>query len=127
VTTIPRLSRDRQFLGDRVLSHLEKGEATMSDRSETRENAHKSERIAVRLTPTAKQALERAAEVSGRSLSDFVVDSAFRAARQTIEEHERLRLTREDRKVFLAALDNPPKPNRALRAAAARYRKLTGE
>ncbi len=99
----------------------------MSDRSETRENAHKRERIAVRLTPTAKQALERAAEVSGRSLSDFVVDSAFRAAKQTIEEHERLCLSGEDRKAFLAALDNPPKPNRALRGAAARYRQFTGE
>ncbi len=109
------------------MPHLEKVEAAMSDRSETRENTHKRERIAVRLTPTAKRALERAAEVSGRSLSDFVVDSAFRAARQTIEEHERLRLTGADRKVFLAALDKPPKPNKALRAAASRYRRSTGE
>lgn len=108
------------------MPNLKKSAAAMSDASETRESTHKSERVAVRLTPEVKQALERAAEVSGRSLSDFVVDSAFRAARQAIEEHERLRLDSEDRKVFLAALDDPPKPNKALRAAAARYRRLAG-
>lgn len=94
---------------------------------EMHESAHKSERVAVRLAPAVKRALERAADASGRSLSDFVVDSAFSAAKQVIDEHERLRLASEDSKVFLAALDNPPEPNAALRAAAARYRRLAGE
>ncbi len=71
--------------------------------TDTREDRQKSERVALRLTPAEKRALERGAEVSGRSLSD------------------------RDRKVFLAALDNPPEPNQTLRRAAQRHRRLTGD
>ena len=99
----------------------------MTDTLDTREDGQKSERVAVRLTPAVKRALERGAEVSGRSLSDFVVDSAYRAAQRAIEDHERLHLSDADRKVFLAALDNPPEPNQALRRAAQRHRGVTGE
>lgn len=99
----------------------------MTDTLDTREDRQKSERVAVRLTPAVKRALERGAEVSGRSLSDFVVDSAYRAAQRAIEDHERLHLSDQDRKVFLAALDNPPEPNQALRRAAQRHRRLTGD
>jgi uncharacterized protein (DUF1778 family) len=98
----------------------------MTDTFSTREDTQKSERVAVRLTPAVKRALERGAEVSGRSLSDFVVDSAYRAAQRAIESHERLYLSDQDRKVFLAALDNPPEPTQALQQAAQRHRQLTG-
>ncbi|MFQ5785946.1 MAG: DUF1778 domain-containing protein [Alphaproteobacteria bacterium] len=84
----------------------------------------KRERLAVRLSGAAKRTLERAAEVSGRSLSDFVVASALDAAHQTIEEHDRIRLAAEDRAVFLAALANPPEPGEALRSAVAHYEAL---
>ncbi len=93
--------------------------------TDTREDRQKSERVAVRLTPAVKRALERGAEVSGRSLSDFVVDSAYRAAQRAIEDHERLQLSDQNRKVFLAALDDPPEPNQVLRRAAQRHRGVT--
>ncbi len=99
----------------------------MTDTLDTREDRLKSERVAVRLTPAVKRALERGAEVSGRSLSDFVVDSAYRAAQRAIEDNERLHLSNADRKIFLAALDNPPEPNQALRRAAQRHGRLTGD
>ncbi len=99
----------------------------MTDTLDPREDRQKSERIAVRLTPAVKRALERGAEVSGRSLSDFVVDSAYRTAQQVLEDHERLHLSDQDRKVFLEALDNPPEPNQALRRAAQRHHRLTGD
>ena len=38
---------------------------------------------------------------------------------------ERISLTEKDSVIFLAALANPPEPNEALKAAAARYRRLT--
>jgi uncharacterized protein (DUF1778 family) len=79
------------------------------------------------LAPETKQALEHAARLTGRSLTDFVVDSALGAAQRAIDSHERLRLTIEDREAFLSALAKPPAPNKALRAAAGRHRRLTGE
>jgi uncharacterized protein (DUF1778 family) len=45
-------------------------------------------------------------------------NSPGKPARQTA----RMRLSEADREVFLAALDNPPAPNAALRAAAALHR-----
>lgn len=84
--------------------------------------AQKSDRLAVRLSAENKLMLERAAAAAGRSLSDFVVSSSLSAAQQTLAEVERMRLSEADRDAFLAALDNPPAPNAALRAAAALHR-----
>ena len=74
--------------------------------------------------PADSLLLVRAAEVTGRSLTDFIAFSAFSAAQKAIEEAEQLQLAEEDRVVFLDALSNPPAPNEALKAAATRYRKL---
>jgi len=85
---------------------------------------HKDERINLRVSAVVKDVLQIAAESTGRSLTDFITFSAFSAAQQTIEDMEQLRLAKEDRAVFLDALSNPPAPNNALAAAAARYQKL---
>ena len=45
------------------------------------------------------------------------------ALRETIEEHERFRLEEADRAVFLAALEEPPAPNEALKRVAGEYRR----
>ena len=82
----------------------------------------RSERVEARVTAEQKRLLERAAALEGRSLTDFVLTSAQAAAADTISRHELLRLTPEDQEAFVASLLNPPPPNEALRAAAARYR-----
>ena len=88
------------------------------------QRAHKDERVNLRVPAHVKSVLLRAAEATGRSLTDFVSGSAFSAAQKAIEEVEQLQLAEKDRIVFLDALSNPPAPNDALKAAAARYRKL---
>lgn len=85
---------------------------------------HKDERIHFRVSAEVKHTLLRAAEVTGRSLSDFVAFSAFNAAQKTIDEVDRMHLAEQDRAVFLDALFNPPEPNEALKAAAARHQKI---
>lgn len=94
---------------------------------ETRAKARdpKEERLAVRVTAGVKQTLETAANLTGRSVSDFVVSHALEGAQATIESMERFRLAEEDRAVFYAALRHPPEPGEALKAAAAEYRKST--
>jgi len=47
---------------------------------------HKSERIATRVTPSQKELIARAASLRGRSLTDFIIDSAQKEAANTIEE-----------------------------------------
>ena len=87
----------------------------------------RAERLEARITPAQKAVLQRAAELEGRSLTEFVVTSAQAAARRVIHEHETLALTVGEREIFIAALLNPPKPNAALRKAARRYLQKRGK
>lgn len=80
----------------------------------------RQERIEVRVTAEHKRLIEEAAEVSGRSLTAFVLDAACQRAEHVINERERLVLSNRERDRLLAALENPPAPNEALLRAARR-------
>lgn len=90
------------------------------------ERARKQERLQARLTPAQKELIERAAEIRGTSVTDFVVACAQEVATATIQNFEVLHLRDEAREVFINAILNPPAPNDAARAAAERYRKHMG-
>ncbi len=81
-------------------------------------------RLEARLPAEVHALLKRAAEIQGRSLTDFVVAAAHDAARRTIEETEIIRLSNADQQRIAASLLNPPEPTAALRRAFARHRKL---
>jgi uncharacterized protein (DUF1778 family) len=87
-------------------------------------------RITARLSTEKQEILQLAADLSGSTLNQFIVQSALRAAEQVIEQEEvtrSIRLTMEESKRFFALLDEPPKPNEALQRAMARFRnKKTG-
>ena len=83
-------------------------------------------RLEARLPVDVHALLKRAAEIQGRSLTDFVVSAAHDAARRTIEETELIKLSREDQQKLAQALIDPPPPTPALRRAFARHRKLFG-
>ena len=75
-------------------------------------------RIEARITPDALAIVKRAAELQGRSLSDFVVAAAQDAAIRTIEATGIIRLSIDDQRLFAEAIINPPTPNEAMRRAA---------
>jgi uncharacterized protein (DUF1778 family) len=83
-------------------------------------------RLEARLPSDVHALLKRAAEMQGRSLTDFVVTAAHDAARQTIESAEILRLSVADQRRFAEAILSPPAPAPALRRAFNRRRKLFG-
>ena len=89
---------------------------------------HKSRdaRLEARISSTQKARLQRAAALSGRTLSEFVVASAQEAAARIIGEHEAIRLSRAEQVAFVDALLDPPAPSARLRRAAAAYRKQAG-
>lgn len=70
--------------------------------------------------------LERAAEIEGCTLTDFVVTAARNAAQRTIEEAEILRLSALDQRQLAKAILAPPKASPALRRAFARRKQLLG-
>lgn len=84
--------------------------------------ALRTERAEARLLPEQKDRIEQAAQLTGLSVSDFIVQHAVAAAVQTIQQHTSWTLSKRDRDVFLDALSNPPEPNERLKAAARRYR-----
>ena len=84
----------------------------------------KQARLEARLPHETHALLKRAAEIEGRSLTDFVVAAASAAARQTIAETEIIRLSRESAEAFLDALENPPKPAAAMKRAAKHHKQL---
>jgi uncharacterized protein (DUF1778 family) len=68
--------------------------------------------------------LKRAAEIQGRTMTDFVVSAVQDAAQQAIAQSEVIRLSLADQECFAQALLSPPKPAPALKRAFARHRKL---
>lgn len=81
-------------------------------------------RLEARLPASVYDLLKRAAELQGRSLSDFVVSSAREAAERAIAEHDVLRLSREDQIQFVESLLNPPPIADALKRAFESHREL---
>ena len=75
----------------------------------------RSQKLDLRITPAAKDALMQAAALSRRSLSEFVVESALARAEETLADRRSFVLPGERWAKFVAALDAPPHDNAALR------------
>lgn len=84
-------------------------------------------RLEARLPANLHALLKRAAEIQGRSLTDFVVTAAHDAAQRAIEDAEIVRLSVEDQGQLANALFNPPTPAPALHRALQHHRKLFGD
>ena len=84
----------------------------------------RSTRLEARIAPRTLALVKRAAEIQGRSLSDFVVAAAQEVAEKTIERAQVITLSLEDQRAFADAILNPPKPNAALRRAKAAHKRL---
>ena len=89
-------------------------------------NKPRGARLEARISVDQKTVLQRAATLSGRTLTEFVVASAQDAASRVIQEHETIRLSRAEQVAFVSALLKPPAVNARLRQAAAAYRKQMG-
>lgn len=86
----------------------------------------RTSRIEARIAPEALAVVKRAAELQGRSVSDFVVAAAQEAAHRTIEETGIIRLSAEDQRCFVDLLLNPPSPPAALLRAKEAHDQLFG-
>ena len=74
----------------------------------------RTEKLDLRLTPGAKQTLQRAAAAAQRSVTDFVLDSALASAAETLADRQTFQLDPEQWQAFVAALDAPPQTNSRL-------------
>jgi len=81
-------------------------------------------RLEARISTDLHAMLKRAAEIQGRTITDFVVSAVQLAAQEAIETAEVIRLSLADQECFSQALLSPPRPKPALKRAFARRRKL---
>jgi uncharacterized protein (DUF1778 family) len=75
-------------------------------------------RMSLRIRAEEKAMLMRAVALKRTDLTDFVLCHALRAAKAVIAEADRVRLSARDSLRVLDLLENPPKPNARLLAAA---------
>jgi uncharacterized protein (DUF1778 family) len=84
-------------------------------------------RLNFRLSADLKRTIEDAAAQLGQTVSDFAVSTLVQSARKVIHEQNVTKLSQRDRKAFVAMLDDETaRPNKALSAAAKRYKKRVG-
>jgi uncharacterized protein (DUF1778 family) len=79
-----------------------------------------------RLNEEQKVLIQKAADLEGRTMTDFVLHSAEAAAERTIKERAMLILSARETEVFVDAVLNPAEPGTVLRAAARHYKKTLG-
>ena len=80
------------------------------------------DRLEARVAREQKILFQKAADLQGKSLTDFLIHSAWQEALKTIQEHETLILSAQDQTVFMETLLAYTSPNEALRSAARQYR-----
>lgn len=79
-----------------------------------------SARINLRTSPEAKALIERAAALMGTTVSSFMLQNAYEAARRVVADNDTIMLSQRDFEAFIVACENPSEPNEALRALMAR-------
>jgi uncharacterized protein (DUF1778 family) len=73
------------------------------------EPSTRSAKLDLRLTPEAKRKLQTAAESAGRTVSEFVLESALVRADETLADRTRFGLDADQWRAFLEALDASPR------------------
>ena len=82
----------------------------------------KTQRLELRVAPSAKKVIHQAMSVTGLAAGDL----AYEGARRLLEEHQRMVLLGADRDAFIAAIERNPQPAPRLVEALRRHRRLLG-
>ena len=83
-------------------------------------------RLEARVSNDQKDLFQRAATLTGRTLSELVIDSTQEAAAKIVQEHEVIRLSREEQVAFVNALLAPSEPGARIKKAVKNYRQKAG-
>jgi uncharacterized protein (DUF1778 family) len=69
----------------------------------------------LRIKPEERGLIDRAATLTGKTRTDFVLEAAHRAAEEALLDRTVFKVTPEAYAAFVARLDEPPQPNDRLR------------
>lgn len=92
---------------------------TKGDRRPAKSKAY---RFDARLNEEQKVLIQKAADLEGRTMTDFVLRSAQAAAERTLQDRTMLVLSARETETFVDAVLKPAEPGPVLRAAARQYK-----
>ncbi len=87
----------------------------------------KQDRIGARVPHEVYETLCRAAELTGATVNQFLVQAALKEAQEVIEREEVIRLSPRDWNWLLDLMEHPGKPNAQLSAALKRYQEAKSD
>jgi uncharacterized protein (DUF1778 family) len=82
---------------------------------QTEARARRTSHIHLRAPQKARDLIERAADATGQTITDFVLNSATSHAVDVLLDQRFFTLTPEQHEEFMRILDNPPPPNEKLK------------
>jgi len=81
-----------------------------------------NQRVSARVPLHVYDMLSQAAELSGATVNQFLVQSAIEKAQNVVERERFIRMTTRSASLFFDALENPPEPNEKLKYAIKAYK-----
>jgi len=86
--------------------------------------AEGNQRVSARVSSKVYDALAQAADLTGSTLNQFIVQSAYAKAQEVIEKERFIKMTKRSAAMFFDTLEQPPPPNKKLRSAVRSYKKM---
>jgi uncharacterized protein (DUF1778 family) len=80
------------------------------------------DRITARVPQSVALKLQEAADLTGATLNQFLIQAALEKAEKIIDREKTISYTANDAAMLLNMLDNPPSPNAALKKAFERFK-----
>lgn len=79
-------------------------------------------RVTARIPLNVKETIQEAADLSGTTLNQFLVQAALKEAHQILEAERVITLSQKDAQTIFSLLENPPEPNMQLKAAVEKHK-----
>ena len=84
-------------------------------------------RVTARLPQAVKDTLQKAADLTGASLNQFIVQAAVKEAQNVIEQSQIIHLPCQEADRIFELVENPPEHNQRLKQAIQRHREFFSE
>lgn len=84
-------------------------------------------RVTARIPASVQETLQKAAELSGATLNQFMIQAALKEAKKVIEDEGLIVLSEIDADTVFNLIENPPAPNRNLKEAIRKHQEFFNE
>ncbi len=84
-------------------------------------------RVTARLPASGKDTLQRAADLRGATLNQFMVQAAIKEAKEIIDKEQMIHLSAEDADRIFSLIENPPSLNSKLKEAIKHHQAFFSE